>query len=257
MAGGSKTTTTEPWAEQKPYLQAGFRRAAELYQAQPRGPAYYQNPTVAGFDPAEQAGQRSALNYALGTRPQAMQQAAEANVNQMQTGAVDTSTFDPMVAALGRQMKSQLEGSVLPGIRQNMVMYQPGGGSRGDIVNANAIAAANQQMLNKAAEMYGGAYSQAQAGRAQAAQLYPSLMSAPLGMAQAVTDVGAQRRAMTQTGIDRDIARYEYEARAPQTALQNYMAAVGSGNYGGTTTAPGPSALASLGQVAGIVGALL
>ena len=52
MAGGSKTTRTEPWAEQKPYLQAGFKRAGELYEAAPRGPAYYGGPTVSGFDPA-------------------------------------------------------------------------------------------------------------------------------------------------------------------------------------------------------------
>lgn len=255
MAGGSKTTRSEPWTEQKPYLQAGFRRAGELYEAAPRGAAYYGGPTVAGFDPAQQASQRSVLNYALGSRPQEMQKAAEANVNQMQTGMVDTASFNPMMSALGDQMKTQLEGKVLPGIRQSMVEYQPGGGSRGDIIQANAISSANQQMLNKAAEMYTGAYGQAQQQRAQAAQMYPGMMQAPLGMAEAVGGVGAERQAMTQTGIDRDIARYEYESRAPQTALQNYMAAI-SGDYGGTSTAPGPSALAQMGQVAGIIGAL-
>ena len=58
-----------------------------------------------------------------------------------------------MMESLGRQMQSQLTGTVLPGIRSKMVQYQPGGSSRGDLVQSQAISSANQQMLNKAAEM--------------------------------------------------------------------------------------------------------
>jgi hypothetical protein len=86
---------------------------------------------------------------------------------------------------------------------------------------------------------------------------YPSTMNAPLNMYGAIGDVGAARRAMTQAAIDRDMARYQYQATAPQQALANYMSMI-TGNYGGTTTqvAPGPSSLDNIGQMIGIAGSL-
>ena len=257
MGGGTQVSTakSEPWEEQIPYLTAGFDQARGLYNKNP--PAYYGKETLAGFDPAQTAAQTSALGYGMGPRAAAQQAGAENRLLKGLSGQIDTATFNPMMDVLGRQMKSQLETNVLPGIRQSMVQYQPGGGSRGDIVQANAIASANQQMLNKAAEMTFGAQQAAQDRAQNYAQMYPSIMSAPLGMYGAMGDVGEQRRAMTQSTIDRDMARYEYGANAPQNALRNYMAMV-TGDYGSTTTAstPGPSTLSQLGQVAGIAGSL-
>ena len=64
---------------------------------------------------------------------------------------------------------------------------------------------------------------------------------------------------MTQAAIDRDMARYEYEANAPQNALRNYMAMV-TGDYGSSTTQTTPSQgqdfLGTVGQIAGIAGNL-
>lgn len=253
MGGGTRVSTSEsaPWEEQIPYLTAGFDEARRLYD---RGaPSYYSKDTLAGFDPAQTAAQHNVLGYAMGPRAAAQQAGAEDRLLKGLSGQIDTASFNPMMAALGSQMKNQLEANVLPGIRQNLVEYQPGGGSRGDIVQGNAIASANQQMLNKAAEMTYGAQQAAQDRALNFAQTYPSIMSAPLGMASAMGDVGAARRAMTQETINRDMARHQYESTAPQNALQNYMAMV-QGNYGGTTTqtTPGPSGLQTIGQIASI-----
>ena len=76
-------------------------------------------------------------------------------------------------------------------------------------------------------------------------------MSAPLGLYQSIGDVGAQRRAMTQEGINQDMMRYNYEAQRPATALQNYLSSI-SGAYGGTSTAT-PSAISSLGQIGSLL----
>jgi hypothetical protein len=254
MAGGSKTTTTtsEPWAEQKDFLKKGFARAENLYAAEPRGPAYYPSETLAGFDPAQAESQRMALGYAAGGRPAEQQRFAEGNINQMQTGMVDDASFNPQLEAMRRQMTSRLTGSVLPGIRQSMVQYQPGGSSRGDQVQSQAIAAANQQFLNKEAEMRGQAYEAAQGRRVNALNAYPSIMSAPLGMSQAVGDVGAARRGMSQEAMNRDIQRYQYESQAPQTALNQYMANI-SGDYGGTSTQNVPGSGGDIGSIMGAV----
>jgi len=258
MSGGGtqvSTSSTEPWEAQKEYLTSGFGQAKSLYN---RGaPAYYGKETLAGFDPAQTAGQTSTLGYAMGPRVAGQQAAAENRLVQGLGADVDTARMTPVMDYLGRQMKSNLETNVLPGIRQSLVQYQPGGSTRGDTIQSMAIAKANQQMLDKGSEMAYQAYGGAQDRAQNYAQLYPSIMAAPLSTYGAMGQVGADRRAMTQSTIDRDMARYEYEANAPQNALRNYMAMV-TGDYGSTTqqTTPGESGLSQMGQVAGMIGTI-
>ena len=242
MAGGGTTVTkTEPWDAQKDYLTAGFGRAQDLYNLNPMGPSYYQGPTLAGFDPAQQASQRMTMNYAMGTRPQAMQRGAEASLMQGLSGQVDRAAFDPLASALGSKVQSQLTGNILPGIRESLIRYQPGGSSRGDLVQNKAISdAVTSGMTLPLAQSYADAYGTAQQRATQAGQLYPTMMTAPLGMAQAVGDVGQARRSMTQEGINRAMARDQYMKNAPQQALANYMSMI-SGDYGGTTSQTAPS----------------
>ena len=259
MSGGGTqvtTSTTEPWEEQIPYLTGGFEAAKELYN---QGvPDYYSGETVAGFDPAEQAAQQAALGYAMGPRAAAQQAAAEQSLVQGLSGQIDPNAYNPMVNALTSNVVSGLQNEVLPGLRQKQVMYQPGGSSMGNREYEKAVAnRVTAGMTRPIAEMYTNAYNQAQNRALQSGQLYPSIMAAPLSMYGAMGDVGARRRAMTQRGIDADMARYQYESTAPQQALANYMSMI-TGNYGGTTTqtAPGPSALSQIGQAVGIAGTL-
>jgi hypothetical protein len=269
------------------------------------------------------------LGYALGPRPKAMQKAAEnqllglydvakqapeyamgrGNVAQqyaqsgleaiqptmadLMSGDVNYagtgSPYKAMADVYGQQYMSEIAKN-MPAVRQQMVEYQPGGGSRGDIAQANIASAAGKNLAQNLAGLYGGAYQQAQAQRLPAAQqamagygagtqaalgagqlglsgfgqagalsgqamgAYPSIMGAPLSMYQAMGDVGAQRRAMTQEAINQDMARYNYEAMAPMSDLQQYMSNI-SGDYGGTSTAT-PSALSQIGQMVGILGAI-
>jgi len=251
--GGTQVTKTEPWDAQKDYLKAGFGRAQELYNRNPMGPSYYQGSTLAGFDPAQQAQQRMTMNYAMGARPQAMQRGAESSLVQGLSGQIDPNAYNPMAAALGQKVQSQLTGNILPGIRESLVRYQPGGSTRGDIVQNKAIAnAVTSGMTMPLAEMYTNAYNQAQNRAVQSGQMYPSIMSAPLGMAEAVGQVGEARQDMTQQGINRAMMRDQYQKNAPQQALANYMNMIG-GNYGGTTTQTSPSdpmgTLLGLGQL--------
>jgi hypothetical protein len=345
MSGGSRTQTVEPWEEQVEPLKYGFGEARDIYDTGP--PQYYTGPTVAGFDPTQQAAQAATLGYTMGPRTQGMMKGAEnaligslqgatpftggqlgnilaGRINPTQfkaataldpstlgdiagqtpftrgqygdllAGRVDTGQGSPyanMMQTFGNQMKSQLLGNVLPGIRSAMVEAHPGGSSVGNNIQAKAIAAANQQMMNKAAEMYGGAYAQAQGMRMPAAQLglgaqqfgrdlgmqayqqaqgmrmpaaqmqlgqqalgmqqYPSIMSQPFSVYDRMGDIGDKRQAMSQRAIDDDISRYTYSQQAPQNALQNYMAMI-SGDYGSSTTAPGPSGLDTIGKLASI-----
>jgi len=268
--GGTTVSTTEvePWEAQREYLEKGFADARSLYGA--GAPRYYSAPTVASFDPSETAAQRATLGYATGPRAAAQQAAAEnaligslggqtgfdpTQTQRLLAGDVRTGAGTPytgMEDALTRGVIDNLTSNILPGVREAQVRYQPGGGTRTDLEMNKAITRAVQGGLVKPlAEMYGGAYQQAQGMRMPAAQMgiqqrqfgqqaYPSIMNAPLGMYNAMGGVGEQRRAMSQEGIDQDMARYQYESNAAQNALRNYMAMV-TGNYGSTTTQTAPA----------------
>ena len=304
--GGTQTSISlsEPWDEQKPYLTGGFKEAKRLYNR--GAPEYYPGETLAGFDPMQKAAQQATLGYAMGPRAAGMQAGAEGSLmgtlrggqaaqnwggklaRPLNQGAYGSLTpynqgqysdllagnvrrgpgtpYGEMENALTQGVTSNLQKNILPGIRQQQLMYQPGGSSRGALEQNKAVSAAVQSGLTKPlAQMYGDAYQTAQGMRMPAAQMgigqqqygmgyglqgmgaqqasmgqYPSIMNAPLGMYGAMGGVGEQRRAMTQEGIDQDMARYQYQSNASQNALKNYMAMV-TGDYGSTTTSTTPA----------------
>ena len=276
MSGNFNTSTAmqEPWEPQRDYLKQAFTGAEDIYrtgQEQPIG--YFPGKTLAGFDPYQTQGQEMAVNYATGERPAAMQAAAEqANLGQMygQTpftaeqqrgllaGDVNMAPFNAMADVYGDQAMNQLTGKILPGIRESIVNYQPGGGTRGNLVQGTAIAGAQKNLQDQLATMGYNAYQDAQAQRMPMANMilgqreqglgqYPSIMGAPLQMAGAVGDVGAERRAMAQEDINQQMQRYNYEMGQPQQNLQNYLANI-SGNFGGVSSST-PSPLSSIGQM--------
>jgi len=184
---------------------------------------------------------------------------------QMLRGDVDYEggPYEAMADVYRQQTEDQMQ-QALANVRQGQVLHQPGGGSRGDIYNAAVAASGQKALAQNLAGLYGGAYQQAMAGRMPAAQMgigaqqfgmgyglqgmqgaqagagmVPGLMQAPLGMFGAAQQVGEQQRALNQAAINRDIARYEYQAAQPQQALQSYLAGV-TGDYGGMSQARGP-----------------
>lgn len=95
MSGGTQvtTTTSEPWAKQEPYLEAGYRRAEDLYRTNRFTPDFYGAegtmsqgamaipqvaPGVAAFTQRQLDPMMAAYNYAMGPRAQALQSASEA-----------------------------------------------------------------------------------------------------------------------------------------------------------------------------------
>jgi len=279
MGGGSSTQKSEPWDIQVPYLKKGFAGADQLLQSQL--PNYYQGSSVAGFDPAQQIAQQATIGYGMGPRAASMQYGAEGALDRqfggytgmgpmqharLMQGAVDmgpTSPFASTAAGLANSVMGNLNQNILPGIRQGLVDYQPGGSSRGNLLQSQAINKAVASGLTKPmADMYSSAYNTAQGMRLPYAQMpldqqqqgiqnYPTTMSAPLKMYESIGDVGQQRRGLTQAGMDADMERYNYEAMAPYNALNQYMNTI-SGNYGGTTTQP-----SSGGGIGSVLGAVL
>lgn len=294
------SSETGPWSPQVPYILGGFQKAKELYEQGP--PDYYPGETLAGFDPAQTFAQEAIIDYVRGPRAAGMQAGAEGALmrglagetgiptsvrNRLISGQVgeynpfsssqysdllagnvrtgEGTPYQTMASALTGDVLGKLQADVLPGIRQQQVMYQPGGSSRAALQQNKAVADAvkaglttplaqmysdayqtAQGMRLPASSLYADAYQQAQGRILPAAQqsldqqikamgMYPSIMGAPLSMYGAIADVGAQRRAMTQEAMNRDMARYAYESGAPMNALQNYMSMI-TGNYGSTSS---------------------
>ena len=256
MAGGA-TTKISPWEGQKEYLTRGFQRAEDLYNRQPYGIQPFAGPTVAGFDPAQEAAQGGVLGYAGGPRPGVMQAGTETALMKGLAGGAGVnygagSPFSQMMNVAGRDVTSNLTGTVLPVISQGLLMSgQEGGSSSGDLLQQKAINAAASTLADRAAEMYGGAYGAAEAAIPQYMQQSAGVQQTPLSMYQSMADVGADRRAMTQEGINQQMARHAWGQNAPQRALQNYLASV-TGDYGAVIRQENePNILGALGSAIG------
>jgi len=202
---------------------------------------------------------------------------------QMLRGDVDYEggPYGAMADVYRQQAEDQMQ-QALTNVRGQQVLYQPGGGSRGDIFAAQAAAGGQKALAQNLAGLYGGAYQQAQAGRMPAAQMgigaqqfgmgyglqgmqgaqagagmMGGLQQAPLGMYGAAQQVGEQQRALNQAAINRDIARYEYQSAQPQQALQSYLAGV-TGDYGGMAQSRGPGGTGGMETaIAALVGAMI
>ena len=252
MSGGSTTKTVSgPWGGyvgdpdfkgdqswgQQPYLIEGFEQAADIYN---RGaPGYYPGQMTASPSGREQLADVSATNYLTGPRVGAQQAAAEKALIGGLGGQVDYNQFQPMADVYGQQYLSEIQKN-MPAVREAMVTHQPGGGTRGDIVQAGIAGAAGKNLAQNLAQLYGGAYTGAQERVPQFAQQYQSIMGAPMGMYGELGQIGQRETARRQADIDAQMGKYQYEATAPQSQLSNYMNTI-AGNYGESSTQTGPN----------------
>ena len=236
MCGGGSTTRTEPWEGQKDYLIKGFEEAEALRAG--GYPSFYGGDMVADFSPAGTAAHTGIQDYVTGGRALSQQTEAEDSLKRMLSGDVDDTKFDPVMDAMTRSVMGKLTTDMLPQVQENITQYIPGGGSRGDIVTANVTTSAIQKLADEVSKNRYGAYQDAQQLQAQAGNLYPSMMGAPISAYAGLGDVGEQQRALAQAGIDADMQKYDFDAFADRSNLQDYMAGI-SGDYGSSVRSPG------------------
>jgi len=166
----------------------------------------------------------------------------------LMSGKVDTGTGSPYAAmeqALSQGVTSNLQQNILPGLRQQQIQYQPGGSSRGQLEQNAAITEAVQSGLTQPlAEMYGGAYQQAQQMRLPAAQMGIGQQQFGMGQGLAGGQLSLQGAEAAQQGVS--------------TALAANQAAQGAGQLGLGALSQYPSTMQaplSMFKAAGDVGA--
>jgi len=148
---------------------------------------------------------QGAMNYGKGAMQRGMTQGQYSNITPFQSaqlkdmlaGKVNVGQLNPVLAARKRDIMSQLEGpsGMLAQIRQKTLGFQPGGGSRGDIVTGMAAKEATRRLMDESKGMYADAFARAQERRLPAGQmaLQAQLAAQQLGMQGAETRLGAGR----------------------------------------------------------------
>ena len=154
---------------------------------------------------------------------------------KVQTGA--DSPYAAMESALSQGVMSNLQSNILPGLRQQQLQYQPGGSSRGQLEQNAAITEAVQSGLTQPlAEMYGGAYQQAQQMRLPAAQMGIGQQQFGMGHGLAGGQLSLQGTQAAQQGVSA-------ANQGIGTALAANQAAQGAGQMGLSALSQYPSTM--------------
>jgi hypothetical protein len=215
------TNTSEPWAEQKPYITGAFSDAKKLYDAP--GPSYFPGSTVAGFSPEQT--KSFDMTMARATEGNKTMNAAEGWAQDTLAGKY---SGDPYQGQVFNNISSQ----VMPKVNSQFT----GAGRYGSGAHAGtATRALTESFAPYASQMYQQGMDRMQA----AAGMAPMFAQDDYNDIGAIQGVGDMKQRLAQGEIDDAKARYDYAQDLPANKLGQYMGFIG-GNYGGTTTSATP-----------------
>jgi hypothetical protein len=226
-SGGSSrnqtsTTTSEPPAYLRPYLQEGVQGASNLYNG---GPAqYYPGQTVVGFSPETEQALGMQQSRAMSGNPVL----GQANVFGSNLLAGKTPiTFGGATNPHLDSMFNQAAGAT-----QTRLASEFAGGGRN---LAAARPARAEELGNLATSIYGGAYESerdrmaSELGRNQQAQLgvlgmAPQLAASDYNDIDRLRGVGTAREELTGRQYEDAASRWDFGQNAQGTALDQYLA---------------------------------
>jgi|TARA_R110000824_G_scaffold79059_1_gene199324 hypothetical protein len=211
------------------HQRAALTKAGSMYDLLERTPTY-PGQMVAPLTESEQTAQRLATGYAFNERPLGMQHGAENTLMNMLSGSYDTgpgTPYDTARQARRSRATRSLQEDVLPGIRQGIVEYQPGGGSEGNQVQALALARQQQTLDELDAEMELEAMRTANQRQQAGMGMYPGIMNTPIDFYGRTMQMAQPERKVQQQMLTADKAAYD-ERRANAIAnLGAYTGAIG------------------------------
>lgn len=220
-AYATSTNTSEPWAEQKPFLTEIMGKAQDLYKN--HNPQFFPGSTVAGFSPQQEQAFGMAANRA--TQGNATMKAAEGYTQDVLGGQY---SGDPYQSQVFQNMQSQ----IMPAVNANFSSAgRYGSGAHTD----SMTRALTESFAPYATQMYQQGLNRMDNAAQQAGQFAQNDYTDIAALA----DVGAQRRALAQDEIGDAQARFDFQQDLPYNKLQQYLGTVG-GNYGGQSTSTTP-----------------
>jgi hypothetical protein len=245
MSSGSKpagtqitTTDTSPWSAQQPFLKTGFQRAEDDVLNAPA--EYYPNSTVVPFSGQTTNALDLQEQRALGGDPTV--QAGQTQVQDTLQGDYLNSNphLNQAIQNATAPIAESFNEDIIPGIQSGF----SGSGRYGSGLQARAQEragiAAGDQMGKIATDMLSQAYDAERQRQMQAATMAPTYGQQSYTDIANLANVGQVRENQAGAELQEDINRFQQGQQAPKDALAQYMALVGGGSYGGSTTGTSP-----------------
>jgi len=258
MSKGDNTSTVnqDPWDVAVPYMESGFKEAANLYNN--NTPQYYSGQTQAGFTPDQLTAQQGIRDFATQGAPSIMNPALSAYQQNLDPSMIDVAN-NPYVNNMAQAAADRAMAGVqdnLADIRGGAIMSGGYGGGRQGIAEGNAIAGAADAANQAAAQIYSNAYGQGLGQQRATLGMTGGLMQAGFSPYSALSSSGGQQQQREQALIQDAMAQQEFEQNLPYQQLKQYQSGITGfsplvGNAGQSiSTTPGASAMSNLGGLA-------
>jgi len=262
MSKGDRTSSVnaDPWDVAVPYMESGFKEAANLYNN--NTPQYYTGQTQAGFSPDQLTAQQGIRDFATQGAPSIMNPALSAYQQGTSANMLDVAN-NPYVNNMAQAAADRAMGALTPqlaDIRGGAIMSGGYGGGRQGIAEGNALAGAADSANQAAAQIYGNAYGQGLGHQANTLGMTGGLMGAGMQPYSALGASGGQQQQREQALIQDAMKQQEFEQNLPYQQLQQYQAGItgfsplvgGAGQKISTT--PGRTPLENMGSLAAMYG---
>ena len=257
--------TTEIPKQLQPYYSDILSKAQALYDKRvEEGYKPYEGPTIAQFTPEQQA----TFTGIAGLQGQVAPKFAEAEQLTRDaaagiTGAEIQEAMSPYQQAVTdiekRESQKAFEQNILPKLRAAQVAQGSFGGTRGTLLEAQALADQQQQLANIQAKGSAAAFADARKaleqertrmgqGATQLANIAPTALKTGLQELGAQQTVGELKQKQAQTALDEAYRQYQMEKQEPYDAMGKYQAIVTGAPLATTQYAPPPAPGPSLGQ---------
>ncbi len=254
------SVNADPWDVAVPYMESGFKEAANLYNN--NTPQYYTGQTQAGFTPDQLTAQQGIRDFATQGAPSIMNPALSAYQQGVDPSMLDVAN-NQYVTGMAQAAADRAMSSLTPqlaNIRSGAIMSGGYGGGRQGIAEGNALAGAADSATQAAAQIYGNAYGQGLGHQANTLGMTGSLMGAGFQPYSALGTSGGQQQAREQALIADAMKQQEFEQNLPYQQLQQYQSGItgfsplvgGAGQKISTT--PGRTALENMGSLVSMYG---
>ena len=232
--GGTSNTNAQPDPALQAYRNYGLDQATALYNK--GAPAYYGGQNYVGQSDATQQGLQAATDIAS----QGVSQGVQDAQNQQQAttdGAYlqNNPYFNQAMAGAAQGSTTAYDNAV-----QGVNSQASQAGRYGSNAQGTAINAANTTMANSLNNAYGNLayqnYANERGIQNQAAQNAPTMAQASYAPANQLVQIGQAQEGYQNTQLQADMAKYNYNANAPQAALNTYMNQVNGSPWGSNST---------------------
>ena len=219
-SSGTQTQTVEPPAFAKPYIEAGYGQASQLYNQ--GGPQFYPNNTFVPFAPqSEQAMQMTAQRATQGSP---LMQSGQNYAQQTLDGGFlnQNPWLDQTFNRAAQQTRTAMDSQF---------------GTAGRNLQAQMPFRA-EQLNNLATGIYGGAYDAERNRQQQVLPFVQNFANQDYVDAGALQGVGSQVEGKAGEILQGNMDRFNFNQMRPEAALDSYLSRIAMQNPGQSTQTP-------------------